>query len=112
GLRVSEGRMVIELRPVVPINKGTALRSVVEQEGLKSVVFLGDDLTDIDAFRAIASLRAVGTLQGLNVAVTAPESLPEVAANADVVIPGVANCVVLLSELAARLPKESTDDAS
>jgi trehalose 6-phosphate phosphatase len=110
-LRVSEGRMVIELRPPIAINKGTALKHVVEADGLRGVVFLGDDVTDIDAFRAVVELRENGEIRGLNVAVTAPESLPAVAASADVTVPGVASCVVLLTEIAQRLTKGSTDDA-
>lgn len=57
GLQVSEGRMVIELRPPVKINKGTALLNLVENYKLEGVIYLGDDLTDVDAFRAIHRLR-------------------------------------------------------
>jgi trehalose 6-phosphate phosphatase len=100
GLEVTEGRMVIELRPKLPINKGTALTRVVEQSGLKGIVFFGDDVTDIDGFRAVSRLRAAGLVVGVNVAVVAPESDPAVALAADVAIHGVECCVQFLSALA------------
>jgi trehalose 6-phosphate phosphatase len=106
GLKVTEGRMVIELRPMLPINKGTALRSVVEQEGLKSLIFLGDDVTDLDAFRAVAHLREEGRIAGLNIAVVSPEANPEIAKAADAVVHGVECCVRLLSVIADALDQE------
>jgi trehalose 6-phosphate phosphatase len=108
-LRVSEGRMVIELRPEIAVHKGTALRSVVERFDLRGLVFFGDDITDIDGFAALTALRDAGVVRGVNVAVTAPESLPEVAAAADVSINGVACCVELLGELANRLAGRSRE---
>lgn len=56
GLQLSEGRMVIELRPPVRINKGTALVDLVETYQLAGLVFIGDDLTDVEGFRAIRRL--------------------------------------------------------
>lgn len=103
GLRVSEGRMVIELRPQVAINKGTAVRGIAEGSGLRSLLFFGDDITDIDGFNAVASMREAGDLRGLNIAVVAPESPPEVAAAADLVIHGVAACTELLCKLSIAL---------
>jgi trehalose 6-phosphate phosphatase len=100
GLKVTEGRMVIELRPKLAINKGTAIARVVEQSGLKGIVFLGDDVTDTDGFRAVTKLRDAGLVSGTNVAVVAPETDPAVAEAADVAIHGVESCVRLLSALA------------
>lgn len=111
-LRVSEGRMVIELRPALAINKGTAVRSILDERGLRGLVFLGDDITDLDAFRALAERRAAGLLAGVNVAVVSAESPPEVAQMADVVVPGVDACVQLLSLLASGItgPKVTIDE--
>jgi trehalose 6-phosphate phosphatase len=102
-LKVTEGRMVIELRPMLAINKGTALLRVVEESDLNGLVFLGDDVTDIDAFNALSKLRADGKITGLNVAVVAPESSPDVAKAADAVVHGVECCVRLLTCLADEL---------
>ena len=54
GLRVTEGKKVIEIRPPVPIDKGTAVyRLARDLGGLApgaSLLFAGDDVTDEDAF--------------------------------------------------------------
>ena len=58
GLTVREGKMVAEVRPPVAIDKGSAVREVVQRYGLASAVAIGDDATDVDALRAVAGLRS------------------------------------------------------
>jgi trehalose 6-phosphate phosphatase len=111
GLKVSEGRMVVELRPSLAINKGTAIASLIERHSLRSLVFFGDDVTDIDGFNTVRRLRDEGKIAGLNIAVVAPETSPEVAAAADVAIPGVECCIELLTALAHSWAKERGDHA-
>ena len=57
GLRASGGKMIVELRPPVAIDKGTAVISLADELGARlagaSVLFAGDDVTDEDAFRAL-----------------------------------------------------------
>ncbi|MET0993933.1 MAG: trehalose-phosphatase [Mycobacterium sp.] len=56
GLRVTGGRKVIELRPDIDWDKGTALawiRDQIHQTGRVLPIYVGDDLTDEDAFDAI-----------------------------------------------------------
>jgi alpha,alpha-trehalase len=56
GLRVTTGRKVVELRPDVDWNKGSALRWIrerIRQTGRVLPIYLGDDLTDEDAFDAV-----------------------------------------------------------
>jgi trehalose 6-phosphate phosphatase len=100
GLTVEPGRMVIELRPS-GIDKGQALRALVEELGSGTVVFIGDDLGDLAAFGAVNALRDTGRT-GLTVASASAEA-PEVAAAADLVVDGPAGVVDLLRELAAAL---------
>ncbi|CAN5645415.1 hypothetical protein BH23GEM10_BH23GEM10_06410 [soil metagenome] len=57
GLRVTDGKKVVEIRPDVDWHKGRALaflRSTIEQRfGPAPAVFIGDDRTDEDAFREL-----------------------------------------------------------
>ena len=56
GLRVTEGKMVLEVRPRVEWDKGRAALFLLEQMHPPvgaPVLYLGDDRTDEDAFRAL-----------------------------------------------------------
>ena len=57
GLRVTEGKKIIELRPPVDVNKGTATVSLARHVGAlapdASLLYAGDDRTDEDAFAAL-----------------------------------------------------------
>ena len=55
GLRVLEGKKIVELRPPVDVNKGTACVAFTAKLGVTSsrgsAFYAGDDRTDEDAFR-------------------------------------------------------------
>jgi trehalose 6-phosphate phosphatase len=55
GLRRTGGKKVIELRPDVDWDKGRAVRALAGRLGLSgaTLLYVGDDVTDEDAFRAI-----------------------------------------------------------
>ena len=55
-LRVTNGRMVVELRPDIDWDKGTTLawiRDRIDAAGSLLPIYIGDDLTDEDAFDAV-----------------------------------------------------------
>jgi trehalose-phosphatase len=65
-LRKTLGKKIFELRPALEWDKGKALLWLLEQLGRESVLplfpfFIGDDLTDEDAFRAVKG-RGLGIL--------------------------------------------------
>jgi trehalose 6-phosphate phosphatase len=53
GLTEQQGRMVIELKPPIPTDKGTVLRA--EVTSLRSAWYFGDDVSDAKAFEALRS---------------------------------------------------------
>lgn len=65
GLRIEKGRKVFELRPALPWGKGRALEWILEAMGAGTSpvvpVYIGDDVTDEDAFGAVEG-RGVGVV--------------------------------------------------
>lgn len=103
GLRVTRGRLVVELRPPIAMDKGIIITSLCHEHALRGVIYLGDDRTDADAFRALR--RLAGESPGFHaarVAVLNDEAPPDFARAADVTVAGVAGAVELLAWLAAH----------
>ncbi|MGH2416932.1 MAG: trehalose-phosphatase [Candidatus Limnocylindria bacterium] len=102
GLRIGHGRRIVELRPIGVGDKGTAAVAIVERFGLRGVLVLGDDITDLDMFRAVAELRAAGSVRGAIIAVGGPDHdvPPDVRAAADEVLSDPAQAAALLARLA------------
>ena len=100
GLRITEGKLVVELRPPVAINKGTSLERLVSERGLQGVVYIGDDVTDMDAFRALHALASQGVCRGLALGVVGAETPPEIAQESDMVLRGVPEVEELLQRVA------------
>ena len=97
-LAVEPGRMVIELRPQ-GMDKGQALRTLVQQRRPSAVMFCGDDLGDVAAFDAVRALRGQG-VPGLTVFSGSAE-VTALAEAADLVVDGPDGVVALLASLAA-----------
>jgi len=94
GLEARWGRKVLELRPPVAADKGTAVRFLLEERGLARALYAGDDTTDLDAFRGLEGLQV-----GVRVAIVSPESPPELREAADVVVASPEELVELLRTL-------------
>src|SRR4051812_29998573 len=79
GLRITVGRGVVEARPPIRADKGTAVRTLIEEYSPERAMFLGDDTTDLDAFRELEKLREEGELQEiLRIGVSSDEGPPEI----------------------------------
>ncbi|HEV8191934.1 MAG TPA: trehalose-phosphatase [Ktedonobacterales bacterium] len=89
GLPVTQGRKIIEIRPPVQANKGTAVADLVRTAGLRGGLYLGDDRTDLDAFRVLRQLTLEGICQGVAVAVLHNEAPPRLAEEADITLPSI-----------------------
>ncbi len=80
GLRVTRGKEVLEIRPPVRVDKGTAAVALANQLGAlepgASILCAGDDRTDEDAFRALRAERA----SAVTVRVGDPADVPDTAA--------------------------------
>jgi trehalose 6-phosphate phosphatase len=94
GLRARFGRKVLEILPPVEADKGTAVRHLLADAGLNRALYAGDDLTDLDAFRALERLEL-----GIRVAVASDEGPRELRETADIVVDGPAELRELLGRL-------------
>jgi trehalose 6-phosphate phosphatase len=94
GLVPRFGRKVLELRPPVGADKGTAVAHLLGERGLTRALYAGDDTTDLDAFAAVAPLEL-----GVRVAVASPEGPAALREAADVVVGGPAELLQLLQRL-------------
>ena len=99
---LSEGKQVVEIKTPLQVNKGRALRKFAERLALRGVLFAGDDRTDLDAVKEIATLRDEG-LAALSIVVRHTDTLPELLASADIVVEEVEGMVELLREVVNEL---------
>ena len=94
GFRPRWGRKVLEVRPPLDADKGTAVRALLGRDDLRRALYAGDDTTDLDAFRALEGLELA-----VRVAVASREGPPELREAADVVVDGPEELLALLQRL-------------
>jgi trehalose-phosphatase len=94
GLYARFGRMLLEILPPVEADKGTAIRSLLDERGLTRALFAGDDTTDLDGFRALEGLEL-----GICVALSSSEAPSALIEAADIVLAGPDELARLLSLL-------------
>ncbi len=100
GLHTHRGRMVVEIRPDVRIDKGVAIAALLERHPVRAAMYAGDDRTDLDGFSALRALREAGHLDAIvRVGVVSDEGPPEIAEQADVTVAGTGELVELLEAL-------------
>ena len=94
GLEARWGRKVLELRPPVAADKGTAVRTLLSERGLQRALYAGDDTTDLDAFRGLQGLELA-----VRVAVASTEGPAGLRGAADLVVGSPAELLELLRTL-------------
>ena len=97
GLEAHPGRYVVEVRPP-GLDKGGALRDLVREYDVRTVLFCGDDVGDIPGFAAVEELRSQG-LAGVTVC-SASGEVAQLRERADLVVDGPPGVTALLSGLA------------
>jgi trehalose 6-phosphate phosphatase len=97
GLALHHGRKVLELRPPLPFDKGSAIERLVGDRRFAAALYAGDDHTDVDAFRGLRALRDQGMIgRALCVAVRDAETPDAVAEAADAAVDGTEGLRALL----------------
>jgi trehalose 6-phosphate phosphatase len=81
GLRPRWGRKVLEVRPPVDADKGTAVRALLRERKLQRAMYAGDDATDLDAFRGLDGLELA-----VRVAVVSEEGPNDLGEAADILV--------------------------
>lgn len=94
GLVPRWGRKVLEVRPPVDADKGSAVGELLARSGLRRALYAGDDATDLDAFRALDGLPC-----GVRVAVASAEAPAALREAADLTVAGPGQLLELLRSL-------------
>jgi len=94
GLVARYGRKILEVLPPVGSHKGTAVRHLIDERGLRRGLAAGDDTTDIDSFAALEGLEVA-----VRVAVASEESPGLLVESADLVVRSTEEFLALLSRL-------------
>jgi trehalose 6-phosphate phosphatase len=96
GLHAHRGRKVLEVRPPVTADKGTAVRRLLAERPVTRALYAGDDTTDLDAFRG---LEEADLDVALKVSVASREMNPALLTRADLVVDGPGELLSLLRTL-------------
>jgi trehalose-phosphatase len=103
GLRLREGRMVLEVMPDAEGGKDRALSALMKQVKARSLLVMGDDDTDIGMFRAALSFAPQGVhvlLAGVSGGTETPAEITELS---DVVLRSTDEALEALETLARAL---------
>jgi trehalose 6-phosphate phosphatase len=100
GFVVHWGRKVLEVRPPVTLHKGLGVTALLRGSPVTAALYVGDDSTDVDAFRGLRQLAESGRLTvAVCVAVSSDEAPPELARESDLTVEGTAGVRELLEAL-------------
>jgi len=96
GFETRRGRKVLEIQPPVPIGKGLGIHWLLAEDPPATGVYVGDDMTDVDAF---AGLRDVLGDGAVCIGVRSDETPEELEEAADAMVDGPRGVTALLEEL-------------
>jgi trehalose 6-phosphate phosphatase len=96
GLVPRWGRKVLEIRPPIDADKGTAVQALLDESGATRALYAGDDTTDLDAFNGLV---ASDLEHFVRVAVASDEAPPALLEAADLVVGGPGELAGLLARL-------------
>jgi trehalose 6-phosphate phosphatase len=89
SLRIIQERMAIDLLPPVDVDKGMAILDLIRGYNLQGCIYLGNDTTDIDAFRAIHTASRDLNFQGFAIGIITQETPEKLITEADFTLNGV-----------------------
>ncbi len=72
-LKLTEGRKLVELKPPISRNKGFIVEKIIEKYDLNRVIYLGDDVTDFDAFKKLKELEKTSKIRTASILVLSSE---------------------------------------
>jgi trehalose 6-phosphate phosphatase len=102
GFAIHWGRKVLEVRPPIKISKGRGLERLLTGRGLSRALYVGDDVTDCDAFEGLRRLVDSGELgECVCIGVQSDETPPQLIEAADTMVDGTAGVRQMLEALAA-----------
>jgi trehalose 6-phosphate phosphatase len=100
GFAIHWGRKVLEVRAPVVLDKGVGVAALLRGTDVAAALYVGDDSTDLDAFRGLRALVDAGVLQhSVCVAVSSEETPEELALEADLTVEGTDGVRGLLGAL-------------
>ena len=104
-LEVVPGKRILELAPAGRPRKGGTVERIATDRELAALLFVGDDVGDLDAFAALDRLRTRG-LWTCAAAAGGRETLAEVLAAADLVVEGPSGVAAMLASIADELERQ------
>ena len=91
---------MLEIRPPVRIDKGAGIVSLLRDTDLSAAMYVGDDVTDLDAFRGLDELVEKGSLgTAVKIGVRSDEGPARLVAEADWLVEGTEGVRELLRAL-------------
>ncbi|UTB32119.1 MAG: trehalose-phosphatase [Methanobacterium sp. ERen5] len=75
-VKIVEGKDLLEIRPTVGDDKGSVLQKFIKENNIKKIIYIGDDVNDVCAFKKLKELSQEQKILGVSVVVNSKE-VPE-----------------------------------